>query len=71
MPLLSEIIKTLDDEIISKNLSFLSLPTANKVLLEMGILTKEEVKKGALKKLLESKKISNAYQTDKSPNNGE
>lgn len=67
MSQIKNVIKVIDEELLSKDLPFLSLAAANKLLLEKGIFTPDDLKNRTLKKYLEENLIPNSYQTEHSP----
>ena len=67
MKTVEDIIKAIDDELISSKKEYLLLGQANQLLVNQGIISIPEKSAKKLKKILEEHKIPHAYQTKYSP----
>ena len=67
MGTIEEIIKIVDDKLIETGKEYLLLGYANQLLVEKKVLTISDKSNKLLKKLLEEKNLSHAYQTQDSP----
>lgn len=61
------IIEVIDEELYKKSKQYLTLGQANKLLVNKSIITVKEKHDQSLKKLLETRKIKNSYQTHEKP----
>lgn len=59
--------ETIDEELVRKNIDFMSLGQANTFLYKKRLITKKEKEQGYLKNLLESGKYKYAQQTETEP----